>query len=321
MMGFFYFKNKSFSRLVKRTVLSIIIPTVIYLFASQILYGWLVSSDSFWNCILHPTIRWSQFGSLLNWNFGQISLSGHLWYLITYVQIILWFPLLRYLAGDNSGTVKARRYVMCLSIIMIILSDIQKVFTFPVGKVAGYSIVPSAVFLVLLGYEIYEKREMFTGNKKTMLGGLGLYLCAHVLLTTLQIILYKRDYMIGHVFSWDSSFAVLGAVGMLFFIFSFDIKGNLLQNIILFIGRNTFYIYLIHLAVICKMDTKGFRQMLLDRFGSGWKGEAAYTIVYMICVFLISLLISALILLIKKMIVRCWRYCGSRNKWVLNRKK
>lgn len=156
-----------------------------------------------------------------------------------------------------------------------------------------------SIFIVILGYEIYQKREILYDNKKLFLCGIVIYLTAHVLLTFFQLVLYKRDYTIGHVFSWDSTFAILGAVGLTISVFSIEFKSGRLEKIVCYIEKNTFYIYLIHFLVIKKLDSLGFGKWLLFKSGNAAVGEVVYTLCYIIVVFGISLIISSMIEMVK----------------------
>ena len=72
--------------------------------------------------------------------------------------------------------------------------------------------------------------------------------------------------------------------------------------IICYIGKNTFYIYLIHFLVIKKLDSLGFGKWLLLKSGNAAVGEVVYTLCYIIVVFGISLIISSMIEMVKYII-------------------
>ena len=52
--------------------------------------------------------------TIFNWTTNGIALGSHLWYIFSYVQIILWFPLIRYLGSEDNVPRKGRRFVIFL---------------------------------------------------------------------------------------------------------------------------------------------------------------------------------------------------------------
>lgn len=81
--------------------------------------------------------------------------------------------------------------------------------------------------------------------------------------------------------------------------FSIDFKSGRLEKIICYVGKNTFYIYLIHFLVIKKLDSFGFGKWLLLKSGNEAVGEVIYTFCYITVVFAISLIISSMIEMVK----------------------
>lgn len=300
IMGFFLLKNKDFGKLLKKTFLAILVPAIIYILLVQVIIEWLNGEMSLPQSVLAPSFDITQFSSLLKWNIGDITLASHLWYIISYVQIMLTFPLVKAIADDEHT--KTRWYIMALGLAAVILGDIQKVYEFPFGAVKGFTVVTSPVLLCLIGHELYKVREKLRGNAFTLIGGLVLYLVTHAALTFFQLLLYRRDYTIGHVFSWDSSFAILGALGMIVFCLSIDIRGKWLGNAVVFIGKNTFYVYIIHMAVIRKLNTMGVQDKVLRMLEGVKYGELWYTLSYMLFVFGLSLVGAIIMNAIKNMV-------------------
>lgn len=75
-------------------------------------------------------ICWDKLGTLFQWEVEGIPLCSHLWYLWTYIEVIIWFPLLRYIARENESAAKARKYILAMSAVAILVRDIQKVVSF-----------------------------------------------------------------------------------------------------------------------------------------------------------------------------------------------
>ena len=300
IMGFFLFRNTSFIKLVKKTIGSIVVPAIIYIVVAQLLSKWIDGRTGLIESIQTSELSLDIFRGILSWNAAKIPLANHLWYLFTYVQIVLWFPVLRYFVGNTERSKRRTcMYIIAMGLISIILRDVQIIVPLGNWHVNWYSIVPSALLIVLIGFELYQLRPHMLGKNKIALFGLLLYIAAHILLTFFQIVMYKRDYNAGHVFSWDSMFAIAGAIGMTLAALSLNVKSVSLQNAIRFIGGNTFTIYLIHMLIINKLGSLGVPAFLLAFFGSSGFGECAYTLFLSFFVFAISLAIAIALRLLK----------------------
>lgn len=303
IMGFYLFKGTSFKKRLAGTIKSIIVPAFIYVVTAQLLSLWITGTTGLADSITHADFAINTFSGIFSWNAAAIPWGNHLWYLFTYVQIILWFPVLSLFCAQNQKANTIRRYLLAMAGIATILSDIQQIIHFDWGYTTWYSILPNAVFIVLLGYEIFQVRTQCLGNKKILVAGLLLYLIIHFILSYFQILLYKRDYTTGHVFSWDSSFAILGATGLTLFSFSINFRSNFAKKTITYLGANTFYIYLIHMLIIGKLSSCGFSNLLYSNCGNSAIGNIIYTIIYTLLVFIISLVLSTAIEIIKSCIL------------------
>ena len=244
IMGFFFFNNSSFKQLLFKIIKSIIIPALFYIYVAQILSRWVCGESNLVQSIIHPGFTLENISGIFSWDASKIHLGSHLWYLFTYVQIVFWFPVLHYFVREGAQADKVRKYLLIMSGITVVLRDMQKIVSFDWGTITWYSIIPMSIFIVILGYEIYQKRGSLYGNKKLFLCGIVLYLTAHALLTFFQLVLYKRDYTIGHVFSWDSTFAILGAVGLTISVLSIEFKSDRLEKIICYNRKK----YILHIS-------------------------------------------------------------------------
>ena len=174
----------------------------------------------------------------------------------------------------------------------------QQLVKIPLGPVTGYAIVPTCALVLLIGYELYLKREYIVGKWYCFIGGLLTYLLIHIALFKCQMLLYYRDINARHVFSWDSTFAIIGALSLCICIMSIKINIKIIQNIICFIADKTYYIYLIHIVTFFKLDGRGVRKWLQDKYCRpeyGFWGELAYTVGYVLIIFIVSLVVVSII--------------------------
>lgn len=127
------------------------------------------------NCIVHPFIEWKNiFDGFLNWSAANWILCSSYWFQFSYIQTILWFPLLKGLCVSDKTMIYTRRFLMSLTIIEYFIRDISNFTAIPCTT---YSVLPIIVLDVLIGYEIYNKIDKIRGNKKIrLLAGGGIFI-------------------------------------------------------------------------------------------------------------------------------------------------
>lgn len=312
IMGFFVLNNTSFTKL-KKAFKSILVPALLYIIISNVLLGWITGHERFIDCITNPKLDIINIiKNILTWNSTGIALSPHLWYIFTYCQILLWVPLLSLLIQKDKKVQNIRRFVMILCAVYVVINNLQKVVQLPFA-ISCYTVITIPVFEVLIGYEIYMHKDKIKGNKLVGLVALISYFGIHILSSYLQCQYYLRDINNGHELSWNSSIAIIGAVGLTVFILSLDIKRNYTKAIINRIGSYTLYIYLIHWSVLIRLNSMKVQESILKMNSNSFWGELLYTLEYSLLIFVISLVIAFLIGKIVDGIKKCKRAVIGKN--------
>ncbi|MDO4743027.1 MAG: acyltransferase [bacterium] len=303
ILGFFYFSNKSTKKLFKRTAVKTVIPALVCVIVTQLLFAWATNTSGIVDSILNSKIKWRDiFNGIFRWTTAGIPGCDHLWFIFTYVQCILWFPLLRYLKNSK----KSRYFIIALGLVSAFLSQLQNVVTLPIS-IIGYNIVPPAVLILLIGNEIYNHREKIRNNWMLRVAGIVLYFVFHwILFLYLEHLIVTKS---SHRGSWGDFIPIVSAVGISLFILSFDIKGKT-EKIVTFIGKRTFAVYLIHYLINTKFIRSGrFNTLLADcnKISSGFIGEFIYTILSILLVFFISFALVLIYDAIKKILCLCFK--------------
>lgn len=260
----------------------------------QFLAGWLTRETTFMNCIVHPFIEWKNiFDGFLNWSAANWILCSSYWLQFSYIQTILWFPLLKGLCVSDKTMIYTRRFLMSLTIIEYFIRDISNFTAIPCTT---YSVLPIIVLDVLIGYEIYNKIDKIRGNKKIRLLAGGVFLLGNIIRTWIQVLLYGIDETNGYFASWNRGISLLTAVAITLFILSFKIKCESICNIILDLGKNTFGIFLIHWAVLSRMYGTNIYNYIIKMTGinnesENFVGTLLYTILYALTIFIISFIV------------------------------
>lgn len=130
--GFFYVRGSSFSKLMKRSVLRILVPAILLMIFNTLLSGWLDGEMSIVQSI--SAFKLSDLlqivKALLVGNTAIVPYSGHLWYVCMYIFVMLWFPLLKRFDTDDLSVRKQKWTLMALTFVWIIVDTWSDRFGF-----------------------------------------------------------------------------------------------------------------------------------------------------------------------------------------------
>lgn len=296
--GFFISNGRNYKKILKNTFDKIVIPSFILLVFSQVFYKYLINQESFIYCIRNVGMSNVKtiMSAILHGEVHQtIPIAAHLWYIFAYIQIIILFPVLRLLCKENEESKLARRIVIILSILSIVLKDVQKLIVLPIENIEVFTLIDAKLLFVLLGYELYCAKDKIKNNKVCFVVGT-------VLFFIINILRYKAEmkYMIiNHLVKeeafvkWDTIFGIISSVSLFLAVYSIDIKNLVLSKIITYLSSMTFGIYLIHFLIIAKIDIFKFEKISTVKF------ELLYMFVGILTIFIMSLIIT---IVIKKII-------------------
>ncbi len=241
--------------------------------------------------------------ALINWDATLIPNCSHLWYIFSYIMVILWYPLLS-VFGKNKF---ARRWAMGLFLVSVIINDIQQLYVPPIGMVITYSIINESIFFVLLGYEIHQyfKSDRRDVKKIRLLGITG-YIGGNILRYILQIALFAKlgEYTSEYYLNTLTLPGIISATGMFLFINSFTVKERIVNEIFLFLGSHTYYIYILHWMIKDKLIAIGFDTWLYNKSVDLFMGNVIYVLGYTSVIFCICLILSIMIKKISVLVLR-----------------
>lgn len=293
--GFFIANGRSYKKIWKQTAVKVLLPSIIYILFTQIFYMFIINKESIVWCIqnivnsLNPILI---LKGIVTGNMATINgLCEHLWYVLTYVKIIIWVPLLWLICKNEKNSILARRIVIIAGILAAIITDIQRFTVLPeIGFIKVFNIVDRSILYVLLGYELFVHKDKLKGNKKV-------FIISSIVFLFINFIRYKIEvqYMVVNSFTdivgretfigWkDTCISIISGLALFAGIYSIKINNEFLSKIILWIADKTFGIYLIHYLIIAKVDLYKFE--IFEKFYE----EIIYLIIGVICTFAISLL-------------------------------
>lgn len=288
ILGFFLFKNNSYSKLLKKTAVSIGIPTLLFSGFAFFFGEWIAEGVTLKESIFHTAEEClNVVKELLKWN-SPVKYGGHLWYIYVYALIIFIFPVLKatvqYLEEDG----QREKVFLIVTLAAFIVNDITRNQLFEFSHHSINALVPASI-IVIWGHILYKHRDALTTRKHFVLSVL-----VFGILNSVRILLQFYFFRIGagdHILFWYSSIGLLCAVCVA--VFTFCLKDWItvrtwLKNGILFLAGHTFNIYLFHFFVIYILGRLSFQTMLYDRVRS----DILFMILLTVTVFMISLIIS-----------------------------
>lgn len=306
IMGFFIANGRSYKKIWKSTFKKVILPVIGYVMFAQIFFMFILNKESIVWCLknIHHNLNIEGiFRTIITGDVVHInSLCAHLWYIISYLKITLWIPVLWLICKDNKESNLARRMIMGFGVVALLIRDVQRFVTLPIGEAKVFEMLDMDVLYVLFGYELFLHKDKIKNNKK-------LCIISVIAFAVTNIIRYKLEmqYMINNHFyeiagrvsfvEWRyTALNIVSAIAAFMAIYSFDIKNEKLSNIINWVADKTFGIYLVHYLLLAKIDLYKFDKI----------GKLAYEIIYLvvglIVIFTLSLLITCLLKWICKLI-------------------
>lgn len=228
-------------------------------------------------------------------------LCEHLWYILSYVKIVIWIPVLWLVCKEENTPKLARKIIIGFGLLATVITDVQRFASFPeIGALKVFQLVDREILYVLLGYELFVHKDKIKGNKK-------LFALSTIVFLLINFIRYKIEiqYMVINSFTdivgresfigWrDTCISIISGISLFMAIYSFQINSEKLNNIITWIADKTFGIYLVHYLIIAKVDLYKFET--IEKFYA----ELIYLIIGVTATFIVSLLIVALLKKLKK---------------------
>lgn len=266
---------------------------------SQILVDWLNGQSSLLSCLLEPTIDVNNlFGGIIQWK-ASMFLCGHLWYVFSYVKVILWYPLVAHICTKDSKANMYRYFLFALTFIGVLITDIQQFYLLPIGEIKPYFIIDNSLFYVLLGHEMSIHKGFIDRKRNMVIKFSGaIFILSNLLRFVLTVNLMKlnsaNDYFL-HINSINSFISSIALFLFLLCIFEKIKFSEKMKRFILSIASKTFLIYLIHRALYQKLNTLGVRYEIYSWSNGTLLSEVTVMLVYAIVVFVSSLLLATIL--------------------------
>lgn len=315
--GFFLVNGRSYKKIWKSTFFKILLPSFIFVIFVQIFEPFILNQTSFLECISNINFSFMPIiQAILKADVRYLSsLCDHLWYIFSYVKIVIWIPILWLVCKENDNCKLARRIMIGLTFVSTVLADIQRFWTLPIiGEINIITIIPKEIMYVLLGYELFIHKDKIKNNRKICIISL-------IGFVVVNLIRYRTEmfYMVLNYFTdivgrpsfmeWRyTSLNVFSGLFLFMFLYSFEIRNEILSKILVWVSDKTFGIYLIHYLILAKIDLYKFEKIEKFIF------EILYLIIGTIITATISIIIVTLIKKLQKIFKKLLSHIGEKNE-------
>ncbi|WP_031551344.1 acyltransferase family protein [Oribacterium sp. FC2011] len=265
--GFFFFK-KGFKETLKRSLTNIVLPGIVVMFLTYLFSPFIRGEKSIIQCLTYPELDLPGFiTDVFSWGGGiRESLASHLWYIFTYLQLVLAYPLLKPLYTKDDRYRKYRWFIMVFIFINQIIMDLNMtglISLLPV-QVSPFMLYTTPAMLLMAGAELSMMMPVLkksTRLKEVRIGAVVVFAVTLVLRFVMQREVFRLNSTQDFYIYWNCAFATVESISFIIFVLSFDFRDNKLIQTMARAGKYTFYIYLLHY---------GIYHMLFFRMGPDW---------------------------------------------------
>ena len=265
--GFFFFK-KGFKETLIRSLKSIVLPGIAVMFMTYLFAPFIRGEKSVLQCFTEPAFDLCGFiTDVFSWGGGiRESLASHLWYIFTYLQLVLAYPLLKPLYTKDDRYRKYRWFIMGFIFINQIIMDLNMtglISLLPV-QISPFMLYTAPAMLLMAGAElamIMPAIKKSTKLKELRIGAVIVLAMTLALRFLVQKEVFRLNSTQDFYIYWNCAFATVESIAFIIFILSFDFKGNKAAETVARAGKYTFFIYLFHY---------GIYHLLFFRMGPDW---------------------------------------------------
>lgn len=297
ILGFFLFRKKmDWEDVLKRTIIRIFIPLLLYSLFVWFFCGFLTEGKTIAESFTHTGEEYQQiwkFG-ILKWT-NVLPMSGQIWYLYVYIAIMLLYPALKGMWDYGIKESKNDKATFAMLFLLLVLNDvfINKIFEFSYTGI--FAVIGASIF-IYAGAMLYEWVNLVSGKIKWAIIGVLLFVGSNIIRTVVQYYyyMYSAD-QIPHFMNWYTSFSMLAAIGFVMIVYGLcgKIKWNhFARKFVCHMGTISFYVYLVHMIILESFKSAGIHNRVQEFIGQTWWGDIVFVIGYGLFILLCSVLIS-----------------------------
>ena len=315
--GAFLFQRDNYGKLIKGTIKKVFLPALALIVFIFLFDGWMFNNQSILESI-KTSIQYipNALECTFLWWATPVAHTGQLWYIFSYIFVMICFPLIKAFVDRIDKTHKEKSFLL-ISFGILLLNDFaNNQFAHFNHSVIG-ALVP-AIILIIWGHIFYKNKDKILKKFKSRY-----FLLAFFALVILRTIMLALNYELGDgnldrsILYWFSCFSLLTVTSIFLFLEGTPkkiTKNKLINWLILKTASYTFLIYLLHELTIDFLKKSNTFSTIQDYFMSGGNPlkAIAYYVVVGGTVFLFCLIISILLRTISKLSKKCYKLCFTR---------
>lgn len=270
--------------------------------------GFIYEGKNIINSMFFPAVKYKTLlQGFLQWK-NVVPHGGHLWFLYVYILLAICLPcfygIYHYIDKERNKIKDA--YILTALFLVLVINDY---FQNSIFKFSHYSFngVLGASLFVILGHILYSYKDVFARKiyNGILIGGL-LFLITNVFRCYIQYRNFLHNARNNHVIFWYTSYAFICVIGIVFLVWGISRlieKRTRLCALILYLGKRTFMVYLIHQLVLPKANAMGVPLVLKSFINNSWAGSIVYQIVYTIMIYCLTLVVVDVFILAKNRLI------------------
>lgn len=259
--GFLWFRfDKSYKTILRNLCRRVIVPTIVAGVISQVLYKWINSNSWAFSIELlsRPNFK-AIVNGLFQHNMGLWNnLSDIYWYVLEYAVICLWFPVIKTIVVSKNGERLIAGVIFWTSLNLLVRDAFYILHAIGINySLYTYVPVPIPIIMVLLGYMMFKRIRDFS-SKCPLVLSVFIYILLITFRVVFQSVLYKHNINQMVFVRYDCGLSIVTVFSLYLLIWKIDFsRYKLIRNILSFVSKQTFTIYLIHYMIIRKLKAIG----------------------------------------------------------------
>ena len=318
--GFFIYNKKGniitdWISLLKKFLINIFVPFIIVCVITLIFHDFLISKNSFIECINNINISYiieKLFLSIKSFDVAMLpGTAAHLWYVYSYAIIMLVYPITRYILTKMP---KFFGYlIVAILTVCMVVNDYHLYFGDPsynlIFKIIHKPIYYSAVGHILYNDIIKKYVDSKPIDDKTLIINIKIFVISILVYAITFVLLFftQVGYYLGvnngYVYtSWLSLYSLIMTSAFILVVYNVNAEKFLtskIKNAIFYLSSKTLYIYLVHYLIITKFMSIGF-QNIWTRNRPNIIYHFVYYIFYSLFIFILSLIVVIVLDFIKR---------------------
>ncbi len=318
--GFFIYNKKGniisdWIMLLKKFLINIFLPFIIVCIITLIFHDFLISKNSFIECINNINISYiieNIFLSIKSFDVAMLpGTAAHLWYIYSYAIIMLVYPITRYILTKMPKFVGY--LIVAILTVCMVVNDYHLYFGDPSYNLI-FKIIHKPIYYSAVGHILYNDiikkyvdsksidDKSLIINKSIFVISILVYAVTFVLLFFTQVG-YYLGVNNGYVYtSWLSLYSLIMTSAFILIVYNVNFEKFLndkVKKVIFYLSSKTLYIYLVHYLIITKFMSIGF-QNIWTRNRPNIIYHFAYYILYSLFIFILSLIVVIILDFIKR---------------------